>query len=63
MFNPPIAWALTAIEILLGGWVVSLGFPVLGGVMMGAAAGSFMTRAATARRVRKVLREVREELS
>jgi hypothetical protein len=62
MFNPPIAWVLTAIEILLGGWVVSLGFPVFGGVLMGAAAGSFVTRATVGRKIRKVISEVREEL-
>lgn len=45
--NPPIAWALTAAEITLGGWIASLGYPVVGGFIMGLAAGSFLSRAAT----------------
>jgi membrane associated rhomboid family serine protease len=54
-FNPPLAWALTAAEIMLGGWVASVGYPVIGGFIMGCAAGAFMARARFADQLRRLV--------
>ena len=56
-FNPPIVWVLTAAEIALGGLVVSWGYPVTGGVIMGLAAGAFVTRANIPWHVARLLRD------
>lgn len=61
MFNPPIAWALTAAEIAFGGWVSSIGYPTLGGIIMGLAAGCFITRASIPRHIAQALREDNRE--
>ena len=57
MFNPPIAWVLTAAEIVLGSWVVSLGYPVFGGLIMGLAAGSFLSRATMPALIARLIRK------
>ena len=60
MFNPPVVWILTAAEIAFGSWIVSLGYPVTGGVIMGMAAGSFISRASMATRVAQLLRKTKD---
>jgi amino acid permease len=55
LFNPPIAWVLTLAEMMLGSWICSLGYPVVGGFIMGSAAGSFFTRATMPRHIARLL--------
>lgn len=61
MFNPPIVWALTAGEIAFGSWVVSLGYPVVGGLIMGLAAGAFLSRATMPLHIARLLRKSESE--
>ena len=35
---PAYTWVLTILECLFGGWLAQVGYPVLGGAIMGAAA-------------------------
>lgn len=58
MFNPPIAWIMTAAEILLGNYMVSIGYPVLGGIIIGLAVGSFLTRANMPYHIRRLLKKI-----
>ena len=45
MLNPPIAWVLTIAEVIFGCLLVSWEYPTLGGIVIGLAVGSFISRA------------------
>lgn len=61
MFNPPIVWLLTAAEIVFGDFVTSWGYPTFGGVIMGLAAGAFITRATMPAHILRLKRNLEKQ--
>lgn len=43
-----MSWIMTLIEIAVGYWLTTIGYPILGGVVIGLAMGSKLSRIAAA---------------
>ncbi len=48
-----VSWIMTLIEIAVGYWLTTIGYPIAGGILIGLAMGSKLSRIAAAIRANR----------